>query len=177
MKNQNAWFYIVISPKILPTLKQINLCVNFSTLSHRHCLVPLLISGTQLQNSVSAKVTSHYVFDLILLKLVQYNFSLCAYKNAGWVFISDNTSHSNNRVNHYLQQIHEHYDAYYVQNDFGHISVLTVWADNCSEQFKSQYQLGWSVLYINKTTPGSHSSLFLLSPTRERSPWWTWLEL
>ena len=46
---------------------------------------------------------------------------------SGWVFISDNTSHSNNHVNHYLQQIHEHYDAYYVQNNFGHISVFTVW--------------------------------------------------
>ena len=62
----------LISPKILPTQKQINLCVNFSTVSHRHCLLPLLICGTQLQNSLSAKLTSHYVFDLILLKLVQY---------------------------------------------------------------------------------------------------------
>ena len=118
---------------------------------------------------MSAKVTSHYVFDLILLKLVQYNFSLCAIKNAGWVFISDNTSHSNNHVNHYLQQIHEHYDAYYVQNDFGHISVLTVWADNCSEQFKSRYQLGWSVLYINKTTL-EVIHLFFFCPQHGKGP-------
>ena len=61
----------------------------------------------------------------------------------GWIFISDNTSHSNNKVNHYLQQIHEHYDACYVQNDFGHVIALSI---------KSRYQLGWSVLYINKTT-------------------------
>ena len=54
-------------------------------------------------------------------------------------FISDNTSHSNNHVNHYLQ-IHEHYDACYVQNDFGHIIALSI---------KSRYQLGWSVLYIH----------------------------
>ena len=68
------------------------------------------------------------------------------------MFISDNTSHSNNHVNYYLQPSHEHYDAYYVQHDCGHIGVLTVWADNCSEQFKSRYQLGWSVLYVNETT-------------------------
>ena len=35
----------------------------------------------------------------------------------GWIFISDNTSHSNNHVNHYIQQIHEHYDVFYVQNN------------------------------------------------------------
>ena len=97
------------------------------------------------------------------------NFSLCAYKNAGWVFISDNTSHSNNHVNHYLQQIHEHYDAYYVQNDFGNISVLTVWTDNCSEQFKSRYQLGWSVLYINKTTL-EVIHLFFFHPQHGKGP-------
>ena len=68
---------------------------------------------------------------------------------ASWIFISDNSSHSNNHVNHYLQQIHEHY---YMQHGFSSISVLTVWADNCSEQFKSRYQLGWSVLYVNNTT-------------------------
>ena len=88
---------------------------------------------------------------------------------AGWVFISDNTSHSNNHVNHYLQQIHEHYDAFYVQNDFGHISVLTVWADNCSEQFKSRYQLGWSVLYVNKTTLDV-IHLFFFCPQHGKGP-------
>ena len=67
---------------------------------------------------------------------------------AGWIFISDNTSHSNNHVNHYLQQIHKHYNSYYMQNDFGSISVLTVWAVNCSEHFKSRYQLGWPVLSV-----------------------------
>ena len=88
---------------------------------------------------------------------------------SGWVFISDNTSHSNNHVNHYLQQIHEHYDAYYVQNDFGHISVLTVWADNCSEQFKSRYQLGWCVLYINKTSL-EVIHLFFFCPQHGKGP-------
>ena len=71
-----------------------------------------------------------------------YFSHLCAHVWTGWIFISDNTSHSNNHVNHYLQ-IHEHYDACYVQNDFGHIIALSI---------KSRYQLGWSVLYINKTT-------------------------
>ena len=94
---------------------------------------------------------------------------------SGWIFISDNTSHSNNHVNHYLQQIHEHYDAYYLQHDFGHITVLTVWADNCSEQFKSCYQLGWSVLYVNNTR--SNSSIFLLPPTWQRASWWVRWEL
>jgi len=89
--------------------------------------------------------------------------------SSGWVFISDNTSHSNNHVNHYLQQIHEHYDAYYVQNDFGHIAVLTVWADNCSEQFKSRYQLGWSVLYVNKTTL-QVIHLFFFCPQHGKGP-------
>ena len=88
---------------------------------------------------------------------------------SGWVFIADNTSHSNNHVNHYLQQIHEHYDAYYVQNDFGHISVLTVWADNCSEQFKSRYQLGWCVLYINKTSL-EVIHLFFFCPQHGKGP-------
>ena len=87
----------------------------------------------------------------------------------GWIFISDNTSHSNNQVNHYLQQIHEHYDAYYVQNDFGHIGVLTVWADNCSEQFKSRYQLGWSVLYVNKTSL-QIIHLFFFCPQHGKGP-------
>ena len=72
-------------------------------------------------------------------------------------------------MNHYLQQIHEHYDAYYVQNDFGHISVLTVWADNCSEQFKSRYQLGWSVLYVNKTTLDV-IHLFFFCPQHGKGP-------
>ena len=90
-------------------------------------------------------------------------------ESSGWVFISDNTSHSNNHVNHYLQQIHEHYDAYYVQNDFGHIAVLTVWADNCSEQFKSRYQLGWSVLYVNKTTL-QVIHLFFFCPQHGKGP-------
>ena len=87
----------------------------------------------------------------------------------GWIFISDNTSHSNNQVNHYLQQIHEHYDAYYVQNDFGHIGVLTVWADNCSEQFKSRYQPGWSVLYVNKTSL-QIIHLFFFCPQHGKGP-------
>ena len=90
-------------------------------------------------------------------------------ESSGWVFISDNTSHSNNHVNHYLQQIHEHYDAYYVQNDFGHIAVLSVWADNCSEQFKSRYQLGWSVLYVNKTTL-QVIHLFFFCPQHGKGP-------
>ena len=85
------------------------------------------------------------------------------------MFISDNTSHSNNHVNHYLQQIHERYDAFYVQNDFGHISVLTVWADNCSEQFKSTYQLGWSVLNVNKTTLDV-IHLFFFCPQHGKGP-------
>ena len=87
----------------------------------------------------------------------------------GWIFISDNTSHSNNHVNHYIQQIHEHYDAFYVQNNFGHIAVLTVWADNCSEQFKSRYQLGWSVLYVNKTTL-QVIHLFFFCPQHGKGP-------
>ena len=87
----------------------------------------------------------------------------------GWIFISDNTSHSNNHVNHYLQQIHEHYDAFYVQHDFGHISTLTVWADNCTKQFKSRYQLGWSILYVNKTTLET-IHLFFFCPQHGKGP-------
>ena len=88
---------------------------------------------------------------------------------SGWIFISDNTSHSNNHVNHYLQQIHEQYDAYFLQHDFGHITVLTVWADNCSEQFKSRYQLGWSVLYVNNTTL-EVIHLFFFCPQHGKGP-------
>jgi len=47
--------------------------------------------------------------------------------------------------------------------------VLTVWADNCSEQFKSRYQLGWSVLYINKTTL-EVIHLFFFCPQHGRVP-------
>ena len=51
----------------------------------------------------------------------------------GWMFISYDTSQSNNHMKHYLQQIHEHYTAFHVQHNFGCISTLTVWADNCTE--------------------------------------------
>jgi len=88
-----------------------------------------------------------------------YFSHLCAHVWTGWIFISDNTSHSNNHVNHYLQ-IHEHYDACYVQNDFGHIIALSI---------KSRYQLGWSVLYINKTTL-KVIHLFLFVPNTGRVP-------
>ena len=87
----------------------------------------------------------------------------------GWIFISDNISHSNNHVNHYLQQIHEHYDAFYLQHDFVHISTRTVWADNCTEQFKSRYQLGWSILYVNKTTLET-IHLFFFCPQHSKGP-------
>ena len=59
--------------------------------------------------------------------------------------------------------------ACYVQNDFGHIGVLTVWADNCSEQFKSRYQLGWSVLYVNKTSL-QIIHLFFFCPQHGKGP-------
>ena len=87
-----------------------------------------------------------------------------------WIFISDNTSHSYNHINHYLQQIHEHYDTFYVQHNFGHISTHTAWADNCTEQFKSQYQLGWSILYVNETSCPSNNSSFLLCPQHGKGP-------
>ena len=109
----------------------------------------------------------------LFIIIIFFNFVILFFywvtESSGWVFISDNTSHSNNHVNHYLQQIHEHYDAYYVQNDFGHIAVLTVWADNCSEQFKSRYQLGWSVLYVNKTTL-QVIHLFFFCPQHGKGP-------
>jgi hypothetical protein len=69
----------------------------------------------------------------------------------GWIFVSDDNSHSNNCVNHYLQQIHEHYQAFYTMNDFERIYSMTVWADNCTEQFKSRFQIGWAALYVNKS--------------------------
>ena len=56
-----------------------------------------------------------------------------------------------------------------MQNNFGHIAVLTVWADNCSEQFKSRYQLGWSVLYVNKTTL-QVIHLFFFCPQHGKGP-------
>ena len=97
-------------------------------------------------------------------------FSFCWVTECpGWVFISDNTSHSNNHVNYYLQQIYEHYDAYYVQHNFGHIGVLTVWADNCSEPVKSRYHLGWFVLYVNKTT-WEVIHLFFFCPQHGKGP-------
>jgi hypothetical protein len=68
----------------------------------------------------------------------------------GWIFVSDDNSHSNNCVNHYLQQIREHYQAFYTMNDFELIYSMTVWADNCTEQFKSRFQIGWAALYVNK---------------------------
>ena len=66
-------------------------------------------------------------------------------------------------------KIHDHYDAFYVQHDFGHISTLTVWADNCTEQFKSRYQLGWSILYVNETTLQT-IHVFFLCPQHGKGP-------
>jgi len=56
-----------------------------------------------------------------------------------------------------------------MQHEFGSISILTVWADNCSEQFKSRYQLGWSVLYVNKTTLDV-IHLFFFCPQHGKGP-------
>ena len=56
-----------------------------------------------------------------------------------------------------------------MQHDFGSISILTVWAYNCSEQFKSRYQLGWSVLYVNKTTLDV-IHLFFFCPQHGKGP-------
>ena len=47
--------------------------------------------------------------------------------------------------------------------------MLTGWADNCSEQFKSRYQLGLSVLYINKTTL-EVIHLFFFCPQHGKGP-------
>ena len=66
------------------------------------------------------KVSFHsYCMFLFFLKISLHSlfFLICTH-NMGWIFFSDNISHSNNHVvNCYLRQSHEHYNAYYVQND------------------------------------------------------------
>ena len=69
----------------------------------------------------------------------------------GLMYISDNKLHSNNHVNHCIQQILKHYDASMWRTSL--VAVLTVCANNCSQYFKfrSRYQLGYSVSYVNKS--------------------------
>lgn len=72
-------------------------------------------------------------------------------------------------VNNYLQTIHEHYDSFYEIENFGSIHTLTVWADNCTEQFKSRFQMGWSVLYVNKSNLQT-IQLFFFCPQHGKGP-------
>jgi hypothetical protein len=78
-----------------------------------------------------------------------------------WIFISDSTSHSNQKVNYYLAQIYQHYDALYVLHDFGHISYFITVCDNCTEQFKSKYQMAWGCVFVEITSLLALFMLFL----------------
>ena len=57
---------------------------------------------------------------------------------------------SNEQVTHFIETVFETYSTYYRDNKHGRIRSLTLWSDNCGEQFKNKYHFGWGSAFLRK---------------------------
>ena len=130
MKNPNTWCCIAISLKICHMQWLTSPCASILISSLLHCSDVLYISGIQSEKNGNAKVLIccvhasfwlPFLFNCLQQHITWYYIFRYFSPFAGWFFISDNKYHSNNHMNHSLQQIHEHYKSDYTHNDFGSI--------------------------------------------------------
>ena len=84
--------------------------------------------------------------------LHSWSWSYCGglfYRYAYWftLYISQCSLHfiKQEHVQHYIEKVHKLINNLYTRNGWGKLSHLFVWSDNCLEQFKNQWMLGWAI--------------------------------
>ena len=56
----------------------------------------------------------------------------------------------NEQVTKFISTVFEVYSSYYRQGGHGRIKYLSLWSDNCGEQFKNRYHFGWGSIFLRK---------------------------
>ena len=70
--------------------------------------------------------------------------------------ITPDLNKSNKQVTQFLKPVFEIYSKYYRDGAHGQIKYLSLWSDNCGEQFKNKFHFGWGSEFLREVLSIRH---------------------
>ena len=64
--------------------------------------------------------------------------------------ITPDLNKSNGQVTKFIDTVFQLYSTYYRDGKHGRIRSLSLWSDNCGEQFKNKYHFGWGSAFLRE---------------------------
>jgi len=64
--------------------------------------------------------------------------------------ITPDLNKSNEQVTKFIDTVFQLYSTYYRDGKHGRIRSLSLWSDNCGEQFKNKYHFGWGSAFLRE---------------------------